>query len=374
MKKRNKNSLAAAAVLAAVLLLAASSFCLSGCADAAQSGPDADRNGEKLHIVTTIFPPYDFVKKIGGEDVEVIMLLKPGMESHSYEPTPADIFRIMDSDLFLYAGGESDVWVEELLEGADTETKAAALLDWVDPLEEETSESMQVRGQEADGAHGTASGQNGVDGISGLDGAPGGDDAFGPNDASGPHGAPGGPVRLADGEYDEHVWTSPRNAMAIVERLCETMSELDPGRAELFSRNAEAYLEQLRALDAAFAEVTEGAENKTLIFGDRFPLLYFVKTYGLEYDAAFPGCSMETEPSAATVASLTDRVRREHIPVVFYMEMSNGKVAQAIAEAAGAKTAVFYAVHSVSAEDLAAGEDYVSLMYRNVESLREALR
>ena len=224
MKKRNKNSLAAAAVLAAVLLLAASSFCLSGCADAAQSGPDADRKGEKLHIVTTIFPPYDFVKKIGGEDVEVIMLLKPGMESHSYEPTPADIFRIMDSDLFLYAGGESDVWVEELLEGADTETKAAALLDWVDPLEEETSESMQVRGQEADGA-------------------------------------PSGPVRLEDGEYDEHVWTSPRNAMAIVERLCERMSEMDPGRAELFSRNAEAYLEQLRALDAAFAEVTKGAEN-----------------------------------------------------------------------------------------------------------------
>lgn len=335
MKKRNKNG--PAAVLAAVLLLAASSLCLSGCADAAQSGPDADREGEKLHIVTTIFPPYDFVKKIGGEEAEVTMLLKPGMESHSYEPTPADIFRIMDSDLFLYAGGESDVWVEELLEGADTETKAVALLDWVEPLEEETSESMQVRGQEA-------------------------------------HDAPGGLVRLEDGEYDEHVWTSPRNAMVIVERLCEMMSELDPGRAELFSRNAEAYLEQLRALDAAFTEVTEGAENKTLIFGDRFPLLYFVKTYGLEYDAAFPGCSMETEPSAATVASLTDRVRREHIPVVFYMEMSNGKVAQAIAEAAGAKTAVFYAVHSVSAEDLAAGENYVSLMYRNVESLREALR
>ncbi len=356
MKKRNKNGPAAASVLAAVLLLAASSLCLSGCADAAQSGSGADREEEKLHIVTTIFPPYDFVKKIGGEDVEVTMLLKPGMESHSYEPTPADIFRIMDSDLFLYAGGESDVWVEELLEGADTETKAVALLDWVEPLEEETSESMQVRGQEAHGAHGTASGQIGAGGI------------------SGPDSASGGPVRLEDGEYDEHVWTSPRNAMALVEQICAVMSELDPGRAAAFSRNAEVYLEQLRALDAAFAEVTKGAENKTLIFGDRFPLLYFVKTYGLEYDAAFPGCSMETEPSAATVASLTDRVRRERIPVVFYMEMSNGKVAQAIAEAAGAKTAVFYAVHSVSAEDLAAGEDYVSLMYRNVESLREALR
>ncbi len=345
-------------------LLGMAALCLSGCAASPDSGAARDAAAgsadaaTKLHIVTTIFPPYDFVKKIGGDAVEVVMLLKPGMESHSYEPTPADIRRIMNSDLFLYAGGESDAWVEELLEGGDGRVNAMALLDWVEPLEEEISESMLVRDRREQEA-GDADGM-----FSKPESASEGSEDF----------AQDGAVRLEEGEYDEHVWTSPRNAMVLTEEICAVMAGLDPGHAELFSQNADAYLEQLRALDAAFVEVTAQAGQKPLIFGDRFPLLYFVKTYGLEYDAAFPGCSMETEPAAATVASLTDRVRNEGIPVVFYLELSNGKIAEAIAEAAGAKTAVFYAVHSVSAEDLADGEDYVSLMYRNVESLREALR
>lgn len=324
-------------ILAAVLLL------LGGCSqrtdtDLPQKGIRAqEETGEKLRIVTTIFPPCDFARQIGQGRAEITMLLKPGMESHSYEPTPADMIKIMNSDIFLYAGGESDVWVEQLLEGNGGHTDARALLDWVEALEEETAEGMQVKGHNHERKEDHA-------------------------------------VHLEEAEYDEHVWTSPQNAMVIVEQICKLMSQKDPDNAAFYERNAESYEKKLEELDWAFQNVVDGAVRKTLIFGDRFPLLYFVKTYGLDYYAAFPGCSMETEPSAATIAFLTDKVKEERIPVVFRLEMSNGKIAQAIAEASGASTEVFYSGHSITAEDLAAGEDYLSLMYRNVETLKKALR
>ncbi len=306
-----KNKLRTGFGFAGLLLLLA----LSGCERVSE--PET----AKLRIVTTIFPPYDFVRQIGGDDVEVTMLLKPGMESHSYEPTPSDIVTIMQSDLFLYAGGESDAWVQELLAGNDGQTRSYALMDWVEPLPEEKKQG----------------------------------------------------VYLEEGEYDEHVWTSPKNAILLVDRICEAMSECDRAHEDRYRANAARYEKQLEELDAAFAETVQNGKRNLLIFGDRFPLLYFVHTYGLSYEAAFPGCSDQTEPSAAVVASLTDRVRQEQIPVVFYLELSGGKIAKAIAEAAGAKTAVFYSVHTVSQKDFEAGETYLSLMYRNVETLREAL-
>lgn len=322
------------------IALAAALVLLAGCGqrmapDILQNGPSDLPVQEKLRIVTTIFPPFDFARQIGKDRAEIVMLLKPGMESHSYEPTPADIIKIMDSDIFLYAGGESDVWVDQLLEGSGGHTDAYALLGWVDPLEEETQKGMSVR------EHG--------------------------------HERKNKAVRLEDAEYDEHVWTSPKNAMVIVENICELMSRKDPENAAFYEQNAAGYVEELEKLDRAFQDVVEGAKRKTLVFGDRFPLLYFVRSYGLDYYAAFPGCSMETEPSAAMIAFLTDKVREEQIPVVFQLEMSNGKIAQAIAETAGASTAVFYSGHSVTADDLSAGEDYLSLMYRNVEALKKAL-
>lgn len=352
-------------MLAALLVL------LSGCgpkinggADYDKAAPDHAQSGlyyegetEKLQVVTTIFPPYDFVKQVGGEQVEVSMLLKPGMESHSYEPTPADIVKIMNSDLFLYAGGESDVWVDELLAGNDGHTERFALLDWVDPLEEETAEGMQVKGH--DHEHGEH-----ADGQEEHSKEPEGHED---------HDGHGDAVHLDGEEYDEHVWTSPKNAIVIVEKICEVLSEKDPAHAAAFEENTAAYVKKLQDLDDAFAETVNAAKRRTIVFGDRFPLLYFVKTYDLNYFAAFPGCSMETEPSAATIAFLTDKVKEEQIPVIFYLEMSNGKIAEAIAETTGAKTAVFYSGHSITAQDLAAGEDYLSLMYRNVDALKEAL-
>ncbi len=320
------------------ILLAVMLLMLCGCGSMGSAGKREE--SQKLQIVTTIFPPCDFARQVGREYVEVTMLLKPGMESHSYEPTPADIVKIMNCDLFLYAGGESDVWVEQLFAGSDQAPESYALLDWVEPLEEETVTGMQVKEHK----HGHDHEENVPEAV-----------------------------ELEEEEYDEHVWTSPKNAMVIVDQIRHVLAQKDPAHGEAFVENADSYIARLKELDDAFCDVVEQSPGRTLVFGDRFPLLYFVKTYGLAYYAAFPGCSMETEPSAETIAFLTKKVRAEEIPVIFYLEMSNGKIAEAIAETTGAKTAVFYSGHSITAQDLSAGEDYLSLMWRNVESLKEAL-
>ncbi len=317
-------------------VLFAAVFVLSGCGSTGNAG-EGEESG-KIRIVATIFPPCDFAQQVGGDYAEVTMLLKPGMESHSYEPTPADIVKIMDCDLFLYGGGESDVWVQRLFDGSDTVPESYALLDWVEPLEEERVSGMQVKG------HGHDHGEDFLEAVE-LEGA----------------------------EYDEHVWTSPKNAMVIVERIRQVLAQKDPAHKEAFAENADSYIKKLKELDDAFCDVVERSPGRTLVFGDRFPLLYFVKTYGLDYYAAFPGCSMETEASAENIAFLTRKVTEEKIPVIFRLEMSNGKIAEAIAEMTGAKTAVFYSGHAITARDLLAGEDYLSLMWRNVESLKEAL-
>ena len=311
---------------------------LTGCSAVRPEAGPAPDGGERVRVAATIFPPCDFVRQIGGEYVDVVQLLKPGMEPHSYEPSPADIIRIMDSDLFLYAGGESDVWVEEILEGSDHAPVSCSLLDWVDPLEEETSEGMQVKEHHHEHAEGETDG-----------------------------------VHLEETEYDEHVWTSPVNAQLLVEQIRDVLISLDPGREEIYEKNAAAYLEELRALDEDYRQMTENAKRKTLVFGDRFPFLYLVRTYGLEYYAAFPGCSGESEPSAATIAFLTDQVEEEGIPVVFQLELSNGRVADAIAEAAGAETEILDSCHTLTVSEAERGETYLSLMRRNLEALRHAL-
>ncbi len=328
--------------------LLAALFCLSGCLGKQQTAgrEETDWSGAAvapdgrpcLQVTATIFPPCDFVRRIGGEYVAVHQLLKPGMEAHAYEPSPGDIIRINHSSLFLYAGGESDVWVEELLGGLDAKPPSYSLLDWVDPLEEETVEGMQTAGHNH--SHG--------------------------EECS--HG-----VHLEGEEYDEHVWTSPVNAILLVERIRDVMMGLDPERAQIYEENAAAYLEELRALDADYAEMAERAGRDTLVFGDRFPFLYLAKTYGLHYYAAFPGCSMQTEPSAATMAFLVDLVREEQIPVVFYLELSNAGIADAIAESTGAETAMLHSCHTLTRSEAERGETYLSLMRRNLETLRRAL-
>ena len=174
-------------------------------------------------------------------------------------------------------------------------------------------------------------------------------------------------------EIDEHVWTSPKNAILIIEKIKEVLSEKDEKNAKSYSENSAEYISKLQALDKSFQDVVSSGKRKTLVFGDRFPFRYFADAYGLNYFAAFSGCSTETDASAATVAFLTDKVKEEKIPVVFNIEFSNGKIADSICDATGAKKMTLHSCHNVSANDFANGVSYLSIMEQNVDKIREAL-
>ena len=299
-------------------------------------GPDLPpEDSERPQIVATVFPAYDFARSAAGELADVTLLLPPGAESHSYEPTPADILRVQRCDLFIYLGGESDAWVDTILSAIEPRGDVLRMIDCVDLLEEETVEGMQG-GHDQDHEH-----EEDHDHLGEVVG------------------------------MDEHVWTAPGNAAAITRSIAERLETLDPENGETYRANAGAYARELEALDRDFAAFFDTLPDRTMVFGDRFPLLYFAEAYDLDYYAAFPGCGAQTEPSAATVAFLTRKVREEGLPAVWYIEFSNHLVADSIAEAAGVETAQFHTCHNVSRADLEAGATCLSLMRANLEALRE---
>lgn len=305
------------AVLCAVLLV------LPSCTRAEDS--------DALKIVATNFPSYDFARQLTkGSDAEVVMLLPPGGESHSYDPTPQDIIAIGKADVFVYVGGVSDTWAQDVLDAAGNPDLAVfRLTEHAELFHEEVAED----GHEDHEGH--------------------------------DHGE--------EEEYDEHVWTSPKNAMSIVRALCDTICGRDRANAGLYRANLESYLAELEALDADFRSVIASGEHKTVVFGDRFPLIYFAKEYGLDYYSAFSGCSAAVEASAATVASLIDKVKKERLPAVFHIELSNTDICQTVAEECGVQILQFNACHNLTADQFESGATYLSLMRENVEALRIAL-
>jgi len=339
-----------------VIVTVAVLSCAAGCR---QNRNTAAQNRDGLlNVTATIFPAYDFVRIIAGDRVNLSMLLSPGAESHSFEPSPRDIITIQNSDIFIYTGGESEIWVERILHSMDTDNMIIfAMMDAVEVVEEEI-----VEGMEHD--HHFVHFDNDDDHHDGHDDHH--DDDHHDEDYEHDH--------HDTASYDEHVWTSPRNAILIVRKIAGLLSEADPDNAAYYFENAAAYIEELIQLDAAFAEAVAGAARRTIVFGDRFPFRYLVDAYELNYFAAFPGCSTETEPSAATVAFLINKIRAERIPVVFHIELSNEKMANTISGETGTKKLLLHSVHNISRRDFDAGLGYLELMRRNVENLREALR
>ena len=357
MKKRRVRDF----LLAGSLILG---MMLTGCG---MSGQQTEQNGgkeqnkvenEKISVVATIFPQYDFVRQIAGENVELKMLLKPGEETHSYEPTPQDIIAIQNSDLFIYVGGENDAWVEDILESMpDNGRKTLKLVDCVDTVEEEHVEGMkEERGHDHD-----------------EDDAEHEEHEVEHEEDEADHEEHGQEETHYVHEIDEHVWTSPLNAVKIVEQIKEELCEIDSENAPDYEENAEAYVAQLKELDQEFQDVVDHSKRKLMIFGDRFPFRYFAEAYGLDYYAAFSGCASDTEPSAATMAFLINKVQDENIKTVLKMELSNENIAKAIAEATNADVKEFYSCHNLTAKQFADGETYLSLMEKNVETLREVL-
>lgn len=283
---------------------------------------------EGLSVVATTFAPYDFARQICKEQAEIAMLLSPGEESHTFEPTPADIQMIESCDVFIYGGGESEKWVESLLSSIDTgDIQLVKMMEVTGAKKEELTEGMQHDEKEHE-----------------------------------------------EEEYDEHVWTSPVNAIKIVSFLKDAICKADKENESEYEKNARDYIEKLRSLDRDFRKFSKQAQNTSFIIGDRFPLKYLFDEYSLTCYAAFPGCSAQTEANPVTLAFLTDKVKAENIPVIYKVDLSAGNVANCVSRDTGALVKTLYSCHTVSAQDFENGETYISLMNQNLENLRLGLK
>lgn len=311
---------------------------LAGC------GKQNDTNQtDKLSIVTTIFPEYDWVREILGEkadNAEITMLLDNGVDLHSYQPTADDIVKISDCDLFIYVGGESDEWVEDALRNAaNGNMKVINLLEVLgDSVKtEEIVEGMQ----EAEHEH---------------------------EDAE---------EHEHEEEADEHVWLSLKNAKMLVRVISKALQELDPNNKDIYAANADAYVKKLSALDAEYQAAVDAASNKTILFGDRFPFRYLVDDYGLRYYAAFVGCSAETEAGFETISFLAKRVDELKLPCVLTIEGAQHKIAETIVwntTTKNQKVLTMDSMQSTTTQDVKNGTTYLSVMEKNLSVLKEALR
>ena len=270
---------------------------------------------EGFTVVAADFPSYDAARAILGGTGNLEMLLPPGTESHSYDPTPRDMVHIAECDLVIYTGGPSDEWVRTILSSLDNPPSSFALTDQVELLYEEHREGME----EEEGHH-----------------------------------------------HSEHE-------IEIIRNLTALMASIDVQNAEIYENNAEKYINRIQNLDQAFRSIVSNSKRNTLIFASRFPLLYFIREYGLEYYAAFPGCAEESEPNARTVAFLIDKAEELEVPCILTIEMSSPMIANVIAEEVGCEVRVFNTLHNVSAADFLSGKDYVDLMEENIDVLKEAL-
>lgn len=311
---------------------------LAGC------GKQNDTNQtDKLSIVTTIFPEYDWVREILGDkadNAEITMLLDNGVDLHSYQPTADDIVKISDCDLFIYVGGESDEWVEDALRNAaNGNMKVINLLEVLgDSVKtEEIVEGMQ----EAEHEH---------------------------EDAE---------EHEHEEEADEHVWLSLKNAKMLVRVISKALQELDPDNKDIYAANADAYVKKLSALDAEYQTAVDAASNKTILFGDRFPFRYLVDDYGLRYYAAFVGCSAETEAGFETISFLAKRVDEWKLPCVLTIEGAQHKIAETIVRNTTAKNQrvlTMDSMQSTTSKDVKNGTTYLSVMEKNLSVLKEVLR
>lgn len=273
-------------------------------------------------VVATNFPCYDLARQVAGDALDVKLLIRPGSEVHSYEPTPADILTIGGASLFVYIGGENDVWADGILESFGADAPASVrLIDSVSALEETH--------EHGEGEH--------------------------------------------EHELDEHIWTSPKNALRMLRAVEAALCAAQPTLADAFHANADAYYAEIERIDAELTELVDGAARRKLVFADRFPFLYLAHDYGLSYEAAFASCAAETEPSAQTLVSLIHTIIEEKIPVVYTIELSAGTIARTLQEETGVPSRTLHSAQTVSQAEFESGETYVSIMEKNLSALREGL-
>ncbi len=279
-------------------------------------GVAPQNQSDKLTIVTTIFPLYDFARQITGNRAEVKMLIKPGSEVHSYDPLPSDMAAIYNSDLFLYIGGESDKWVNNLLDG--TVVKSLPLIDVVKDVHQHQEHHSHDH-------------------------------------------------------IDEHIWTSPQNAILMLEEICKSIVKADEQNASYYKENCDAYIQKINTASKEISCAISRSENPFILVADRFPFEYFAKAYGIEYEAAFDSCAVSTDISLKTMSRLTKTIKSKNIKNVFCTELSSKNIAIALQEELGVQIIELHSAHNVSAKDFDSGISYVDIMYRNKKALEKGM-
>ena len=295
------------------ILLFMACLLLSGCN---VSAPEQD---DKLQIVATLFPQYDFAREICGDKAHITLLLPPGADSHAYEPTPSDIVTIASADLFLYTGDDMEPWASRLTENVSGEMVNVSI---------GTTTVSVNHTHDAPSAH-------------------------------------------AHADTEPHIWTNPQNAIRMTENILEAVCKKDAAHKDYYCQNASSYIEKLTKLDADFEQAVKNAKRKTLYFGGHFALRHFTERYGLSYKAAFDSCSGEAEPSAQVLTDIIDTMRQDSIPVIYYEELATPRAAEMIAEETGAKMLLFHSCHNISSSE--SGETYLSLMQKNLENVKIGL-
>lgn len=298
-----------------------------------KTGNDRKKDEGKIQIVCSNFASYDFLRAIIGENdnVKLTFLLGAGKDTHSYDPTTQDIITIQNADLFVYVGGEMEKWADKVLDSLKNDkTKVICIADYVDKVDEQEIDGAEVEEMEEE----------------------------------------------EEGAFDEHIWTSPSNAIKMVNALEQKMEEIDKDNSEKYKQNAEKYITEIKEVDSKIQNIIDNKVRDRLIFADKMPMQYFINYYKLKVSAAFNGCSTETEPSSSTIAYLINKAKEENIPVILYIELNPGRVAQIIANEVGngCETMQIQTLHNISLDDFNNGETWVSLMTRNIEVLKKALQ
>ena len=366
------------------------SLLLGGCAQTEESQGAFDASPEaagKLKVAVTLFPYYDFVRQIAGDQVDLQMVIPAGMDSHSFEPTPADIRTIQHADVLISNGGTMEHWLDETLAALDTTSMTiVTMMDYVDTVEEEIVEGMEDADHDHDHAHVHAADDHDHSNETPEEHAAHAHEAD-DYDHSGEtpeehaahaHEADDHDYVDHDGheeeiEYDEHIWTSPVNAMKLVDVIGDTLAQADPVHADIYHQGAASYKKELEEIDAGFREVCANRKRNMIVMGDKFPFRYLADEYQLDYRAAFSGCSSDTEPSAKTIAYLIDKVKEEQIPAVYYLELSSHRVAEIIGEETGAEPLLLHSCHNVTRAQFDTGITYAGLMRQNIENLRKGI-
>ena len=331
-------------------LILAGAVLITGCTAKTEKKDKGDNTKGKLKVVTTIFPEYDITRAIAKDKVDLELMIKPGVDVHSFTPTPQDIKTVQNSNIFVYGGTEHDKWVENLTKSIDMKNKKVVkLVDGIQQLEEESVDGMKHEHHHDDKKEDEHNHDH-------------------KHEKEDEHNHKG-----EEKELDPHYWTSPKNAIQMVKTITNALVEKDSDNAEFYKENAKNYIKQLEGVDKELHDVVDNAKIKKVVIADRFPFRYLFKDLGLEYRALFSGCSVESTASAGQIKKMVDYVKENKIPVVYHIEMGKGELAETVAKNSGAKVKLLHSIHTVTKEDFDKSVTYIDLMKQNVEALKEGL-